>query len=59
VLDLFNKEVIGYSVSKTADSELVKRALSNALVNTQRSALQDRDSVIGFVSLKERIPRDG
>ena len=34
VLDLYNKEVIGYSVSKNIDTELVKRALSNALVNT-------------------------
>jgi len=34
VLDLWNIEVISYSVSKTADTELVKRALSNALINT-------------------------
>lgn len=34
VMDLYNREVIGYSVSKTIDTELVKRALSNALVNT-------------------------
>ena len=34
ILDLYNKEVIGYSVSKFIDSELVKRALSNALVKT-------------------------
>lgn len=34
VLDLYNKEVIGYAVSKAIDTELVKRALSNALVNT-------------------------
>jgi transposase InsO family protein len=34
VLDLYNREIIGYAVSKTIDSELVKRALSNALVNT-------------------------
>jgi len=31
VLDLFNREVIGYSISKKVDTELVKRALSNAL----------------------------
>jgi putative transposase len=35
VLDLFNKEVIGYSISKEIDAELVKRALSNALVTTR------------------------
>jgi putative transposase len=34
VLDLYNKEVIGYSVSKIADTELVKLALANALVNS-------------------------
>ena len=34
VLDLYNREVIGYAVSKTIDTELVKRALSNALINT-------------------------
>jgi transposase InsO family protein len=34
VLDLYNKEVIGYAVSKSIDTELVKRALSNALINT-------------------------
>lgn len=34
VLNLYNREIIGYAVSKTIDTELVKRALSNALVNT-------------------------
>jgi transposase InsO family protein len=38
VLDLYNKEIIGYSVNKTADAELVKRALANALVNTRRTS---------------------
>jgi len=31
VLDLFNREVIGYSISKKIDSELVKSALGNAI----------------------------
>ena len=31
VLDLKNKEVIDYEVSKNIDSELCKRALANAL----------------------------
>jgi transposase InsO family protein len=31
VIDLYNREVIGYSMSKKIDTELVKRALSNAL----------------------------
>ena len=34
VVDLFNREVIGYRVSKTLDVELVKRALVDALVKT-------------------------
>lgn len=33
VLDLFNREVIGYSVSKNIDTELVKNALGNAVAN--------------------------
>ena len=31
VIDLYNREVIGYSVSQSMDSELVKRALGNAI----------------------------
>lgn len=31
VIDLFNREVIGYSISKKANTELVKRAFGNAL----------------------------
>ncbi|PKM71894.1 MAG: hypothetical protein CVU91_12145 [Firmicutes bacterium HGW-Firmicutes-16] len=31
VIDLYNREVIGYSVSKQIDTELVKRALGNAI----------------------------
>jgi putative transposase len=46
VLDLYNKEVIGYSVSKTADAELVKRALSNALVNTRGRGVGIGDGTI-------------
>ena len=34
VVDLFNREIIGYSISKNIDVELVKRALCNALVNS-------------------------
>jgi putative transposase len=46
VLDLYNKEVIGYSVSKNADAELVKRALSNALVNTRGRGVDRGDGTI-------------
>jgi len=34
VVDLFNREIIGYSVSKSIDVELIKRALCNALITT-------------------------
>jgi len=34
VMDLYNREIIGYCISKNIDTELVKRALSNAIVNT-------------------------
>jgi len=37
VQDLFNREIVGYSVSKRIDSELVKRALSAALGRTGAS----------------------
>ena len=30
-IDLYNREVIGYAVSKQIDTELVKRALGNAI----------------------------
>ena len=32
VVDLFNREVIGYATSKNPNSELVKRAISNAII---------------------------
>lgn len=31
VMDLYNREVIGYSTSKNIDTELVKRAIGNAI----------------------------
>lgn len=39
VMDLYNREIIGYSVSKTINTELVKRALSNSL--SRRSAREN------------------
>lgn len=36
VIDLYNREVIGYSVSRSIDSELTCRALGNALVKRKR-----------------------
>ncbi len=35
VMDLYNREVLGYSVSQNIDIELVKRALGNALPETE------------------------
>ena len=31
VIDLYNRDIVGYEISKQIDSELVKRALANAL----------------------------
>lgn len=31
VMDLFNREIIGYSLSKSVDTDLVRRALGNAI----------------------------
>jgi putative transposase len=36
VIDLFNREVVGYSISKSPNTELVKRVLSNALASRNR-----------------------
>lgn len=38
VMDLYNREVIGYAISKKIDTELVKRALGNALAKRERKA---------------------
>lgn len=37
VIDLFNREVVGYSVSKSASTDLVKRALGNALASRKKT----------------------
>jgi len=36
VIDLFNREVVGYSISKSASTDLVKRALGNALASRKK-----------------------
>lgn len=36
VMDLYNREIIGYAVSKTIDAELACRALRNAIVKSGR-----------------------
>lgn len=40
VLDLFNKEVIGYAISKNIDTELVKNALGNAAMESFFASLK-------------------
>jgi len=37
VIDLYNREIIGYSISRTADAELVKGALGNAIARTGKN----------------------
>ena len=41
IIDLYNREVVGYSISKNIDSDLAKKALGNALirVNTKESKI--------------------
>lgn len=36
VMDLYNREIIGYAVSKTIDAELACRALRNAIIKSGR-----------------------
>jgi len=36
VIDLFNREVVGYSISKSPNTELAKRALGNALASRNK-----------------------
>lgn len=37
VIDLFNREIVGYSISKKANTELVTRAMAKALINRRPS----------------------
>ena len=37
ILDLYNREIVGYNISKAMDSELTKAALSNALIRRGKS----------------------
>ena len=39
VIDLYNREIIGYSISKDIDTALVKAALSNALARRGKSCI--------------------
>jgi transposase InsO family protein len=38
VIDLYNREVVGYSISKKIDTELVKRSVCNGVHRRNRSA---------------------
>lgn len=64
VLDLYNKEVIGYSISKTIDSELVKRALANALATTggggketifHSDYAEESERTTNFIMVKQKL----
>lgn len=46
VIDLYNREVIGYAVSKQIDTELVKHALGNAI--------RGRDNLSGLIFHSDR-----
>ena len=43
VMDLFNREIIGYSISKNIDTELVKSDLENAI-----SRVENIESIIFY-----------
>jgi len=59
VLDLYNREVIGYSTSKKIDTELVKRSLGNAILrNGTREGLifhSDRGSQYASKGFQEML----
>ena len=64
VIDLYNREVIGYAISKKIDTGLVKRALGNALAKRTGSMSRggcpyDNSCVESFFATlkKERIYR--
>ena len=63
VLDLKNKEVIGYEVSKNIDTELCKRELANALAQRGRHKglvfYSDRGSQYSSRSYKSMLAENG
>ena len=63
VLDLYNREVIGYSTSKNIDTELVKRSLGNAILrNGTKEGLifhSDRGSQYASKGFQEMLDKHG
>ena len=63
VIDLFNREVIGYSISQNMDGELVKRALGNAIgrKGSLRGTIfhSDRGSKYGSGTFKRMLNQHG
>lgn len=65
IIDLYNREVIGYSTSKNIDTELVKQAITNAIARypgVQGTLFHsDRGSQYASAGVKNdpRRPRDG
>jgi transposase InsO family protein len=63
VIDLFNREVIGYSISKIIDTELVLKAFTNALIKSkgkQRIIFHsDRGSQYRSIKLKKLLEENG
>ncbi|MCR5694719.1 MAG: IS3 family transposase [Clostridia bacterium] len=61
VMDLYNREVVGYETGRTIDTELVKRALSHALTKGIRPRLfhSDRGSQYSSASFKRMLEENG
>ena len=63
VIDLYNREVIGYAISKKIDTELVKRALGNALAKrTGKTGLifhSDRGSQYASKGYQKMLEENG
>lgn len=61
VIDLYNHEIVGYEISKQIDSELVKRALANALDKGIKPELfhSDRGSQYSSESFRRMLSENG
>lgn len=58
VIDLYNREVIGYSISKKIDTELVKSALANAIARQGTSENLIFHSDRGLPIFKQRLSQN-
>lgn len=63
VMDLYNREVVGYAVSQSIDSELVRRALGNAIARSGglRGAVfhSDRGTQYSSASYRRMLEENG